>query len=261
MALKAFDEIVPLLRTNPLVAALTFVGESSIIFWDAIRRLFTRPMEVGETMGQMAFIGVASVPIVALTNFFSGAVLALYSTEFLIQYGATQFVGGTVGLAATREIGPVLAGIMVAARCGSSMAAQIGTMAVTEQLDALKMLSVHPTNYLVIPRILAGVFMLPILSLVGIWAGVFGGWAIAVMSGVPSGSFIQSLQRYVEPWDFLGGMLKTPVFGLIVALVACQQGLRAKEGAVGVGRATTNTVVISMVLVYVANYFLADILY
>lgn len=261
MAMKAFDEIVPLLRTNPLVSALTFVGESTLIFLDALKRLFTRPFETGETVSQMAFIGAASVPIVALTNFFSGAVLALYSSEFLIRYGATQFVGGTVGLAATREVGPVLAGIMVAARCGSAMAAQIGTMAVTEQIDALRMLSVHPTNYLVIPRLLAGVLMLPILALVGIWSGVFGGWAISQMTGVPSGTFLTSLQRYVEPWDFVGGMLKTPVFGLIVAVVACQQGLRAKDGAVGVGRATTNTVVISMVLIYVANYFLADLLY
>ena len=261
MALKAFDEIVPLLRTNPLVAALSFVGECTLIFFDAIKRLFTKPFEGGEIVGQMAFIGAASVPIVALTNFFSGAVLALYSSEFLLKYGATPFVGGTVGLAAAREIGPVLAGIMVAARCGSSMAAQIATMAVTEQIDALRMLSVHPTNYLVIPRIVAGVLMLPILALIGIWSGVFGGWLIAVMAGVPSGSFLQSLQRYVQPWDFIGGVLKTPVFGLIVAIVACQQGLRAKDGAVGVGRATTNTVVIAMVLVYIANYFLADLFY
>lgn len=261
MALKAIDELIPIFRVNPIVAALTFVGECALLLWDAIRRLFTRPVEVGETVGQMAFIGAASVPIVALTNFFSGAVLALYSTEFLVRYGATQFAGGTVGLAATREIGPVLAGIMVAARCGSAMAAQIGTMAVTEQIDALKMLSVHPTNYLVIPRVVAGVLMLPILALIGIWSAVFGGWLVAGISGISSGSFVQSVQRYVEPWDFIGGMLKTPAFGLIVAIVACQQGLRAKEGAVGVGKATTNTVVISMVLVYVANYFLADLFY
>jgi phospholipid/cholesterol/gamma-HCH transport system permease protein len=246
---------------NPLLAALTFVGEFTLLLVDAARRLFRRPFEAGETVAQMAFVGAASVPIVALTNFFSGAVLALYSSEFLIKYGATPFVGGTVGLAATREIGPVLAGIMVAARCGSAMAAQIGTMAVTEQVDALRMLSVQPTNYLVIPRVLAGVLMLPVLALVGIWSAVFGGWMIAVMTGVPSGSFLQSLQRYVEPWDFWGGMLKAPVFGLIIALVACQQGLRARDGAVGVGRATTNAVVLSMVLVYVANYFLADLFY
>lgn len=246
---------------RPIVAFLTFVGEIVLILWDALRRFLRPPFELKETVNQMAFIGVASVPIVALTNFFSGAVIALYSTEFLTKYGASTFVGGTVGLAATREIGPVLAGIMVAARCGSAMAAQIGSMTVTEQIDALRMLSVHPTNYLVIPRMIAGITMLPILGLIGIYSAVIGGWLVAISGGVPSGTFLQSLQQYVKPWDFVGGVLKTPVFGLIVALVACQQGLRTKNGAVGVGRSTTNTVVIAMVLVYIANYFLAMFLF
>ncbi|HZH98587.1 MAG TPA: ABC transporter permease [Fimbriimonadaceae bacterium] len=246
---------------TPILALLTFIGEVTIIFGDVVRRLFRRPYELDETFNQMAFIGVASVPIVLLTNFFSGAVLSLYLTQFLTQYGGTTFIGGTVGLSIAREIGPVLAGIMVAARCGSAMAAQIGTMAVTEQIDALKMLSVHPTNYLVIPRFVAGVVMLPILALIGIWAGVFGGWVVAVANGVPSGTFQQSLQQYVLPFEFIGGMGKTPFFGAIVALVACQQGLRTRHGAVGVGRATTNTVVISMVLIYIANFFLAALLF
>ena len=240
---------------------LTFVGEGTLLLLDVLRRLPRRPYEVAETVDQMAFIGVASVPIVALTNFFSGAVLALYSTQFLTQYGASSFVGATVALAVCREIGPVLAGIMVAARCGSAMAAQIGSMAVTEQIDALKMLSVHPTNYLVIPRLLAGVIMLPILATVGVYSGLFGGWAVAVSSGVPSQTFLTSIQRYVEVGDFTGGILKTPFFAAIIVLVACQQGLRTKNGAVGVGRATTNTVVISMVLVYIANYFLAALFF
>jgi phospholipid/cholesterol/gamma-HCH transport system permease protein len=245
----------------PFNAFFTFVGEVALLLFDALGRLFRRPFEWRETVQQMAFIGAASVPIVALTSFFSGAVLALYSAEFLLRYSGGNFVGATIGLAVSREIGPVLAGIMVAARGGSAMAAQIGTMAVTEQLDALRMLSVHPTNYLVIPRVLAGVLMLPVLALVGIYCGVVGGWLAAIASGVPSGAFLPSVQQYVEPWDFIGGMLKTPVFGLIVAIVACQQGLRTRDGAVGVGRATTNTVVISMVLIYVANYFLADLLF
>ncbi len=240
---------------------LTFVGESTLILWDAARRLLRRPVEVREAIHQMAFIGVASVPIVALTAFFSGAVLSLYSSEFLLKYNATQFVGGTIGLAVSRELAPVLAGIMVAARCGSAMAAQIGTMAVTEQIDALRMLSVHPTNYLVIPRVAACVLMLPVLAIVGMYAGVVGGWVVGLLNGVSSGAFLQSLQQYVVPWDFVGGLLKTPFFGLIVAIVACQQGLRTTQGAVGVGRATTNTVVISIVLIYVANYFLAEALY
>lgn len=244
-----------------MLVFLTFVGELSLILLDVLRRMFRRPIETNEIVAQMAFIGVLSVPIVALTNFFSGAVLALYMTEFLTKYGGTSFIGATIGLSIAREMGPVLAGIMVAARCGSAMAAQIGTMAVTEQVDALRMLSVHPTSYLVIPRVVASIVMLPVLGLIAIYAGVGGGWLVSVVNGVPSGSFLQSVRQFVEPWDFIGGVLKTPVFGLIIALVACQQGLRTKEGAVGVGRATTNTVVISMVLVYIANYFLADVLF
>lgn len=243
------------------MAFLTFTGEIFILLGDAAKRLFIPPYETRETTSQMAFIGVSSVPIVVLTNFFSGAVLALYSTQFLTQYGASAFVGGTVALAVSREIAPVLAGIMVAARCGSAMAAQIGSMAVTEQIDALRMLSVHPTKYLVIPRIVAGVTMVPILALVGIYAGVFGGWLVALAGGVPTATFVQSIQQYAEPWDFIGGVLKGPAFGLITAIVACQQGLRTKNGAVGVGKATTRTVVISMVLIYISNYFLASVLF
>ena len=251
----------PIRKENPVVATLAFIGEVVLVLLDACRCLFRRPMEFGETVGQMAFIGVSSVPIVALTGFFSGAVLSLYMTELMTRYGAGGFVGGTVGLAMCRELAPVLAGIMVAARCGSAMAAQIVSMAVTEQIDALRMLSVHPTNYLVIPRLVAAVVMLPVLALVGMYAGVIGGWLVAMGGGIPSGSFMQSLQQFVQPWDFVGGLLKTPVFGLIVVSVACAQGLRTRNGAVGVGRATTNTVVISMVLIYVANYFLAQALY
>lgn len=209
----------------------------------------------------MAFVGAASVPIVLLTGFFSGAVLSLYLSQFLARLGAAGFVGGTVGLTVTREIGPVIAGIMVAARCGSAMAAQIGTMAVTEQIDALKMLSVNPINYLVIPRVLAGVLMLPVLAVVSMWSGVIGGLVVASTENIPPTAFIQSVQQFVRPEDFLNGAIKTPFFGLIIALVACQQGLKTKDGAVGVGRATTNTVVISMILIYIANFVLAKLLY
>jgi phospholipid/cholesterol/gamma-HCH transport system permease protein len=259
MVARSTSIIDPLWR--PFEGFLTFVGESSLIFLDALRRMFARPFEWAETFNMMAFIGVASVPIVVLTGFFSGAVMALYLTNFLAKYGATQFVGATVAITLTREIGPVLAGIMVAARCGSAMAAQIGTMAVTEQIDALKMLSVHPTNYLVIPRMVGAVLMLPILGLVCMYSGILGGGLVAMSGGVPYGQFMDSIRQFVEPWDFVGGLIKTPIFGIIVAVVACQQGLRTKNGAVGVGKATTNTVVVSMVLVYVANFFLAQVLY
>lgn len=209
----------------------------------------------------MAFVGVNSIPIVALTTMFSGGVLALYSSDMLMRYGAGSLTGSLVGLAVTREVAPVLAGIMVAARCGSSMAAQIGQMAVTEQVDALRSLNVQPINYLVVPRLVACVLGLPILCLIGCYAGILGGLWVSQYAGVPQESFLNSLRQFVQPWDFLGGMIKSLVFGLIVSVVACQQGLRTKDGAVGVGRATTNTVVISMVLIYVANFILAAILF
>ena len=245
----------------PVTAFLTFVGELTLLGGDILKRVFRRPFEVGETVSQMAIIGVSSVPIVAMTGFFSGAVLSIYLSSFLNQYGATSFAGATVGLSVAREIGPVIAGIMVAARCGSAMAAQIGSMAVTEQIDALKMLGVNPTNYLVIPRVVASIFMLPILTMVCIWSGVFGGMLVAATENIPRGTFIQSMQQFIVPWDFIGGMLKAPVFGVIIAAVACQQGLRTKNGAVGVGQATTNAVVISMVLIYIANFLLAKVMY
>ncbi|MBI1335118.1 MAG: ABC transporter permease [Armatimonadetes bacterium] len=245
---------------RPFDSFFAFVGEITILLVDALKRIFTSRFEFRETLSQMAFVGVNSVPIVALTGFFSGAVLSLYISTFLLKYGATTFVGATVALSMTREIGPVLAGIMVSARCGSAMAAQIGTMAVTEQIDALKMLSVHPTNYLVVPRVVASILMLPILGLTCMWAGSFGGWLVATNEGVPSGEYLTSINQFTHTSDLLGGLYKTPVFGLIVALVACQQGMRTKNGAVGVGRATTNTVVISMVLVYVTNFLLARLM-
>ncbi|MCA0359784.1 MAG: ABC transporter permease [Armatimonadetes bacterium] len=245
-----------------LYESLTFVGECFLLFLDALKRLLSHPREIGETLNQMAFIGVSSVPIVALTTFSSGAVIALYTSQILIQYGATSLAGGTVALAVTREIAPVLAGIMVAARCGSAMAAQIGTMNVTEQIDALRSLNVHPTNFLVIPRLVAGLTMLPILALVGMYTGILGGYLVAVpVSGISSGSFMRSLEQFIATSDVFGGMIKTVVFGLIVSLVACQQGLRTQGGAVGVGHATTRTVVITMVLIYVANYFLTAALF
>ena len=259
MAAKPTSVLEPVL--NPIYAFLTFVGEVGIIFADTLKRCWRRPFEFGETVNQMAFIGVSSVPIVALTGFFSGAVMSLYLSQFLNQYHASAFVGATVGLTLTREIGPVIAGIMVAGRCGSAMAAQIGSMAVTEQIDALKMLSVNPTNYLVIPRVIAGLTMLPVLALVCMCSGVFGGMLVASTEHVTTVTFLHSLAQYVQPEDIFKGMVKTPVFGLIIALVACQQGMRTTDGAVGVGKATTNTVVISMVLVYVANFLLARVMY
>lgn len=240
---------------------LEFVGECVLLTGDAIRRVAQRPFEFAEWAQQISFIGFGSIPIVALTTFFSGSVLALYSTEILVRYGATSLAGAAVGLAVTREIAPVLAGLMVAARSGSAIAAQIGTMAVTEQIDALRMLAVNPVRYLVVPRLLATLMVLPVLTLIGCYAGIGGGLLVSQLGGVPQASFTRSLQQFVQPWDLVGGLIKAVVFALIISIVACRQGMRTEGGAVGVGRATTSTVVISMVLIYAANFILAGLLY
>lgn len=262
---QAVGGVERILRTPALrwlYEALTFVGEVTVLAWQGFARIFHRPFELKETLNQMAFVGVSSVPIIALTTFSSGAVIALYSANLLQDYGASGLAGGTVALSVTRELAPVLVGIMVAARCGSAMAAQIATMAVTEQIDALKSLRVSPVSYLVVPRLIACLTMLPVLAVVGMYAGIAGGYLVAVpVAGIPHGLFIHSLQQFTTMHDVGGGILKTVVFGLIVALVACQQGLRTEGGAVGVGHATTRTVVLTMVLIYVANYFLTAALY
>lgn len=245
-----------------LYRMLTFLGECAQLVFDAFVQTFRRPFEAKETVRQMAFIGVASVPIVALTTFASGAVIALYTTKLLVDYGASNLAGSAIALSVIREIAPTLAGIMVSARCGSAMAAEIGTMAVTEQIDALRSLNVHPTRYLVIPRLWACLLMLPVLGLVGMYAGIIGGYLVTVgLEGVSSGVFLRSMQQYTEFYDIFAGLIKTVCFGFIVAVIACQQGLRTKGGASGVGTATTRTVVISMVLIYVANYFLTSWLF
>lgn len=248
-------------RKNPfewLLPPLTFVGEAAILLFQGARRIFKRPIETKETLDQMAFVGVASVPIVAMTTFFSGAVMSLYISPLLLKIGAANMAGGTVTLTVARELGPVVAGIMVTARCGSAMAAQIGSMSVTEQLDALRALGVNPYSYLVVPRLLAGILMLPMLGIVGFFCGMIGGMVVSTMYGIPAQAYFRSLSYWLVPWDFVGGLIKTAVFGMIITVVACQQGMRTTGGAVGVGKATTHAVVISMVLIYVINYFLAS---
>lgn len=242
-------------------AFLDFVGECTLLFLDVLRRLGSRPFELKELINQSAFVGFNSIPIVVLTTFFSGSVLALYGAKILVHYGATSLAGATVGLTVTREIAPVLAGIMVAARCGSAMAAQLGSMVVSEQVDALKSLNVAPTNYLVIPRVLSCVFGVPILCLIGCYAGILGGLLVCDTAGISQTTYMLSVKHFVQPWDFVGGLIKSLAFGLIISLVACQQGLRTSGGAVGVGRATTRTVVIAMVLIYAVNFVLASVLY
>jgi phospholipid/cholesterol/gamma-HCH transport system permease protein len=244
-----------------LQASLEFVGALGLLLFASLRGILQARIEPRETLHQMAFIGAASAPIVALTSAFTGAVVTLYSASLLVDVGGGGFVGGAIALAMTRELAPILTGIMVTARCGSAIAAQLGTMKITEQIDALRALAVSPVQYLVIPRVLASLAMFPMLCMIANGAGVLGGWAVAQAFGVSTNSFLQSIRLLTEPFDLIGGLIKTLAFALIVSLVSCQQGLGTRGGAAGVGHATTRAVVLSMVLIFAANYFLADLLF
>jgi phospholipid/cholesterol/gamma-HCH transport system permease protein len=239
-----------------------FIGECALITWDSGKRVWRRPVEVQETLNQMAFVGVASVPIVLLTGFFSGAVISLYLSSFLQQYGATQFLGATVGLTVIREIGPVIAGIMVSARCGSAMAAQIGTMAVTEQIDALTTLSTNPFKYLVVPRLLAATITLPLLVAVADIIGVMGGFLVATerLNFNPS-VYMRTTMNFMTTEDVVSGLAKSAVFGFIIALMGCFHGYHSKGGAQGVGAATTSAVVSASIMILAANYILTEVFF
>lgn len=247
---------------GPFVRLLNYTGEIFILLGQLIREMF-KPGGIGfrELIEQMAALGVSSIPIALLTNFASGAVLALYFAPFLNRYGVGSFTGGVVALSISRELAPVLTGVVVAARAGSAIAAEIGTMRVTEQIDALRALAVSPIRYLVVPRVLAAVIMLPVVCVMADTAGIGGGYIIATHLDVPASAFFDSIRTLLVPTDFLLGIVKTLFFGLILAIVGCHQGLRTRGGATEVGRATTNAVVISIVLIYISDYFLADVLF
>jgi len=224
-------------------------------------RFAVSPAVWADAIAQMATIGVNSLSLVMITVCFSGMVLALYSSLTLVKWGVGGYIGGGLALSITREVAPILTAVVVAARAGSAIAAELGTMKVTEQIDALRSLALNPVEVLVAPRILASVIVFPMLTAFAIFTGTGGGYVVAVMNGVPSGSFAESIRRLVCGHDISMGLLKAAIFGLVVSVVCCQQGMRTTGGATGVGRSTTNAVVISIVMVYILNFFLAYLMF
>lgn len=244
-----------------IVSFFESLGEASLLAWGAITRIIAGDVSLKDTLAQMASIGVNSIPIVVITTAFSGAVLSLYTSSLMVQWGAGSLVGGAVSLSVVRELAPVLTAIVVAARAGSAIAAEIGTMNVTEQIDALRSLGTSPVQYLVAPRFIALVCMLPVLTMLGMVIGSFGGYIVALGNGVTAASFLNSTQVWLRPYDVEMGLLKTVFFGAFIAIVATQQGLSARGGAAGVGKNTMNSVVISMLLIYISNFFLASVMF
>lgn len=208
---------------------------------------------------QMEFIGVKSLPIIALTGTFTGMVFALQTGYAFRQFNAEVFVGSTVGLALTREIGPVFTALMVTARAGSAMAAEIGTMKVTEQVDALSAMAVNPIHFLVVPRVIAAILMVPLLAGMFSYIGVIAAYFVAVyLLHIEPVTFTQKLVYYVDTDDLIGGLIKASIFGFILALVSCHRGYRTEGGAQGVGQSTTQAVVISSVAILIVDYFLTS---
>ncbi len=210
----------------------------------------------------MIEIGYLSLPVVALTTLFSGMVLALQSYSGFSRFSAEGAVAMVVVLSITRELAPVLAGLMVAGRIGAAMAAEIGTMRVTEQIDALEALSTNPYSYLVAPRIVAGLIMMPFLVLIGDIIGVLGGYIVGVYKlGFKASSYLTQTWDVLETEDVVSGLTKAAVYGFIVTLMGCYHGYHSTGGAQGVGRATTQAVVSSAILILIANYFVTELFF
>jgi len=245
-----------------VLSTLEYIGGSVRLFLETSGFVLRGKIRLGLTINQMSFLGVNSLLIVLLTTTFAGMVIALQLAHIAVQYGVGKMVGGSASLAMTRELGPMLTAIVVAGRAGSAVTAEIGSMKVTEQLDALKMLAVSPVGYLVVPRMLALLLMVPILTLFSDISGLIGGSIVANESaGIPYQVFWDSVRRMTMTEDLVKGLFKSIIFGLEVATISCYQGMQTGRGAAGVGKATTGSVVIAMVAVFVTNYVLSLVLF
>jgi len=238
------------------------VGRGFIMFWQTLSWCFRRPYNLRIIFQQMEAIGFNSLPVVIIMALFTGMVLAIQTYTGFKRFNAENFVGTVVALSVARELGPVLTGLIVSGRAGAAMAAELGTMRVTEQIDALVTLATNPIKYLVVPRFIAGFIVLPLLVIIADIISVIGGYLIAVyVLGANSVIYMRMTTEYIELNDIYGGLLKACVFGVIISTVSCYKGFYAQGGAEGVGRATTGAVVLSMMFVLIANYFMAALLF
>jgi len=239
---------------------LRFLAESGKVMIFSFKTLtwtFRPPFDIRNLLKQMEEVGIKSVPVVLITGAFTGMVLALQSYTGFKRFNAEAFVGTVVALSMTRELGPVLSGLMVSGRVGSAMAAELGTMQVTEQIDALYTLATNPIKYLIVPRFLASVIIMPVLTLFADLVGILGGYLVSVkLLGSNPTIYIRRTFDYLDLEDIYIGLLKSLVFGMIIAIIGCYQGFHTEGGAEGVGKATTKAVVMSSLLILIANYFI-----
>jgi phospholipid/cholesterol/gamma-HCH transport system permease protein len=247
------------------VYSMRFVEEAGrimLLFTQTLVWTFRPPLQGMEILKQMQEVGVRSLPVVVITAAFTGMVLALQSFTGFKRFGAESMVGTVVALSLTRELGPVLTGLMVSGRVGSAMAAELGTMRVTEQIDALYTLATNPIKYLIVPRFLASMIMLPLLVVFADVIGILGGYFVSVrVLGTNPTLYVRRTWDFLELNDVYSGLLKAIFFGMIVATISCYQGFSAQGGAEGVGQATTKAVVISSLTILISNYFITVFLF
>ncbi len=243
---------------NPLKSFLLQLQEISLLIWQSFAGLFRRPRYLGETIKQMDLIGVGSLPIVLLTGFFTGGVLILQTFPTLQYYSIQNEAGRSVATSLVRELGPVLTALMVSGRIGSAISAELGSMVVSQQIDAMRALGTDPIRKLVAPRLMALIFMLPILTVAADIFGIIGGGTIASsLFNQDTNVFITSVRNGITTEDLIGGIIKPLFFGLIIGSVACHKGLSTTGGTVGVGRSTTSAVVLSSIVVIIFDFFLS----
>ncbi len=241
------------------LAALEGVGSYVQLTLQTIVWVFRPPFRFSQYIAQMEYIGVKSSFIVIVTGLFSGMVLSLQTVHSLRQFSAETMVGGIVAISLMREISPVFASLMVTARAGSSMAAELGNMRVSEQVDALTTMAVSPVQYLLSPRLVASLLMVPLLCVLYTCVGMCGAWIVAVhWLGIDPGSFLANVEKFIGLKDFIMGELKGAVFGVLISTLSCHQGFYVSGGAQGVGRATTRAVVQSAVALLIANYLITS---
>lgn len=245
----------------PLVAAVEEVGVLGQLAFQSLLWTFRRPFRFNAFVVQLEFVGVQSLFLVGLVGLFTGMVFAVQTAYGFRRFGAENLVGGVVALTLSREMAPVLSAIMVAARAGSGMAAQLGNMRATEQIDALETMAVSPVQYLIVPRVLAGLVMVPVLALVFFAVGIGGAYLIGVVVlSLDAGVFVDRIQQLLDKKDLIQGLVKALVFGYAVTLISCRHGYFAAGGAEGVGRATTRAVVWSVVGVFFLDYVITAML-
>jgi phospholipid/cholesterol/gamma-HCH transport system permease protein len=246
---------------NTFDKIITYLGEFWFFCKENFVWLLRKPFRSHLFIDQFNAVGVDSIPIITLVSIFTGMVFALQTTYAFRLFSAETLVGSTVGLSLAREIAPVFAALMVTARVGSSMAAELGTMRVTEQIDALESMAIYPHQYLVVPRVFTATLMVPLHTIIFNFIGVLGSYLVGVVIlGIPEGPFLQRLYQFVEPKDVFGGVIKAAFFGFILGSISCFEGFRTKQGARGVGLSTTRAVVLSSVCILVTDYFLTQII-